>query len=145
MSYWWLLIPAIVLVCYALSFVKGVEDGPLQRIEPPPHRLGKFEGEVVGESHYQEALDQIAGGKTRDGHDLIVEARLVLENDNKHDPLAVVVYIGAEKVGHLSRGAARRFRKEATQNTRVFLCRARITGGWRDGRSSGYYGVELDM
>lgn len=145
MSYWWLLIPAIVLVCYALSFVKRPEEMPPLRIQPPPDRIGQFETEVVGESYYQDALNEIAGGKTIGGHDLIVEARLIFEDDNKHDPMAVQVWIGAEPVGHLSRGQARKFRRDAPPNTRAFICRAKITGGWRDGRSSGYYGVELDM
>lgn len=135
-------VAAIALVIF-LANKKGPVEG-LGRIEPPPERLGKFEGEVVGESHYQEALDHIAGGKTLDGHELIVDARLVFEDDNPHDNKAVQVWIGAEPVGHLPRGVARAFRRDAPPNTRVFLCRARIVGGWRDGRRSGYYGVQLD-
>lgn len=143
MSYWWLVIPAILVAFYVFSSTKRPTAEP-GRIKPPPERLGSFLGEVVGESHYQQELDRIAGGKTRDGHELVVEARLVLQDDNPHDSQAVQVCIGADLVGYLSRADARKFRKNAAPNTRVFRCRARIVGGWKDGRSSGAYGVQLD-
>lgn len=146
---WWVIGCGIAL--FVVLLIAGVPAFPkrpadqLGRITPPANRIGKFDGEVVGEANYQDALDRIAGGKTRDGHELEVDARLVLEDDNPHDNKAVQVCIGDETVGYLSRGAARRFRASAPPNTTVFMCRARIVGGWKRGRDTGHYGVELDI
>lgn len=50
---------------------------------------GNFEFEVVGESFYQDALSEAAGGKTFDGVRSTVYVFLAPEPDNKHDPDAV--------------------------------------------------------
>jgi len=54
---------------------------------------GAFALPIVGESHYQEALEAICGPRSDEGEDRRVEARLVLENDNPHDSMAVRVDI----------------------------------------------------
>lgn len=54
--------------------------------------------EIVGESHYQDALSAIAGGKTHDGHQLPVHARLIPEDGNPFDPNAVRIEIQGKKV-----------------------------------------------
>jgi hypothetical protein len=67
--------------------------------------------EVTGESYYQDDLWSLAG--SHPGPDRVraeIMAVLVAEDDNPHDPLAVGVWIGGLKVGHLSRYDARRFR-----------------------------------
>lgn len=138
---WWtILIAALALVLY-LGFRKRSPDDNGRAAEPSRITGGY---EVVGESKYQETLDRIAGGKTRDGHELAVDARLVLEDENPYDNKAVMVCIDGETVGYLSRAAARRLRAAAPPNTTVFACRAKIVGGWKRGRDSGHYGVELD-
>ena len=58
------------------------------------------------ESHYQENLDLICGGKTEDGHEKEVPALLFCENDNRYDKNAVRVEINELTVGHLPREAA---------------------------------------
>lgn len=140
----WIVVAAAVTFVLWLGFRKRPGE-PLGRIDPPTERAGQYLGEVVGESHYQRELAEVAGGYSASGHEIEIEARIVLEDDNPHDPLAVAVYIGTEKVGHLSRGHARRFRRDAQQGVRVFMCRALIVGGWTDGRERGYFGVKLDM
>jgi HIRAN domain len=69
---------------------------------------GGLEVGVVGESHYQEALIAIAGGKSPESVRISTQAILVPESDNPYDPNAVAVYIDGRKVGHLPRPAARR-------------------------------------
>src|SRR5688572_12827291 len=57
---------------------------------------------VVGESFYQDAFEALAGGRTRDGHELPVTAMLIPEDGNKYDPKAVREVEGRH-VGYLSR------------------------------------------
>ena len=61
---------------------------------------------VAGESHYQEALQELTG---TDGTSEIrqdAEAVLVPEPSNPHDPNAVMVQIDERLVGYLPRAAA---------------------------------------
>src|SRR3954453_2190671 len=62
--------------------------------------------QVVGESHYQDALRTLAG---RIGSDGVFTARLVPEPDNPHDPRAVAVCVDGDlaKIGHLARDVAK--------------------------------------
>src|SRR3989449_11781405 len=71
---------------------------------------GAFALAIVGESHYQEALEAICGPRSDEGEDRLVEARLVLENDNPHDSMAVRVDIQGLTVGYLTRDHARQYR-----------------------------------
>jgi hypothetical protein len=110
---------------------------------------GKFGIQIVGESHYQEALERISGGRTKDGVELYVKANLILEDSNPHDGSAVRVDIQAETVGYLSRHDARKYR-EALRNAGhprlIGSCDAVIRGGWYRGRRDmGYFGVRLDL
>lgn len=109
---------------------------------------GRFGIDVVGESNYQEELEEIAGGRRRHGVDLEITARLRPEDENPHDPQAVAVEIDGRKVGYLSRADARLFRRQAgeliTAEARI-LCRGRIRGGWDRGPGDrGHFGVRLD-
>ena len=110
---------------------------------------GAFALPIVGESHYQEALEAICGPRSDEGEDRRVEARLVLENDNPHDSMAVRVDIQGQTVGHLSREHARQYRKQLERagcaSTDAY-CKARIRGGWDRGEGGqGHYGVFLDL
>lgn len=67
---------------------------------------GTFDQEVVGESHYQEALRKLAGGERRKH----TTAQLICESDNPHDKLSVRVEIGGQTIGHLSSNDARAHR-----------------------------------
>ncbi len=121
------------------------ESQQIVRLDGP----GDFEIEVVGESHYQDALAQIAGGKTEEGHKLEKDALLIHHDENPCDNKAVAVSIGGEIVGHLNRKMARQFRvlmKEAGVAGHPAVCRARIVGGWeREDGDEGQFGVRLDL
>ena len=110
---------------------------------------GTFDIEVVGESHYQETIKAVCGGRTEDGTNLEVTACLVCENDNPHDNQAIRVVIGHQTVGYLSRENARIYRKQlekAGYEGHTANCQARIVGGWdRGGGDMGYFGVRLDL
>lgn len=124
---------------------KGSDQVPVLHIEGP----GKFALDVVGESNYQTALDDICGGLSEDGHSLLVDAYLVHEDDNQYDPKAVVVLIDSQTVGYLSREQAREFRKVVAETGRpgvAATCKAKIVGGWdRGDGDQGSYGVKLDL
>jgi len=104
--------------------------------------------QVVGESFYQNELNRICGGKTRDGHQLPVIATLVPEPANEHDPNAVGVIVNGRKVGHLdSKKAAmlqRPIIEAAASAGKPLGCRAVIVGGWDRGRNDqGHFGINL--
>jgi hypothetical protein len=124
--------------------------GPLPRksgvveIEDLPYELY----EIVGESHYQPALEQVAGPKTKDGVDVACTVLLICQSDNKHDRLAVKVELDGETVGHLARDDARAFRQMlAEEGPRGVVVRApaRITGGWSRANGEGHFGISLDI
>ena len=110
---------------------------------------GTFFIEIVGESNYQESLIKIAGNYSKDGVEKEVLAKLIHENDNPYDNKAVSIEIGGYKVGHLSKSAARYYRKkviEHGQEGQLAICNAKIRGGWKRGKTDiGYYGVVLDL
>jgi len=106
---------------------------------------GTFSLNVVGESHYQHALNRICGGKTDDGHNKNVSARLLPEPDNPYDSNAVAVYIDDDIVGYLDKQTAKRY-KGILHESVIEKCPAIITGGWtRKNNSEGHYGVKLDL
>ena len=107
---------------------------------------GEYALQIVGESHYQEALAAICGGKTEDGHEKEVEARLVFENDNRYDDHAVRVDIDGKAVGYLKREHARQVRKQIKRDDPPITCKAVIVGGWDRGHGdTGHFGVKLDI
>jgi hypothetical protein len=105
--------------------------------------------EVVGESHYQDELSKICGGRTEDGHDKIFDALLIPEDNNPADSKAVRVDILGRTVGHLSRENARQLRKKAQDEgiaKYALRVKARIRGGWYRGPDDqGFFGVTLDL
>ena len=119
---------------------------PIQAELPGP---GEFRVEVVGESHYQQALEAICGGRCEEGHEYECTAVLVLENNNPYDNKAVRVDIEGYCTGYLSRENARAYRKElkkAGYPNLTASCDAMIVGGWDRGRDDqGHFGVRLDL
>jgi hypothetical protein len=106
--------------------------------------------DVVGESHYQDALAAAVGGRTEDGADCERWAYLIPEPDNPYDRNAVAVYIDGQTVGYLGRGDAVEYSAllgELWQKYNVrAVCRANIRGGWdRGGGDVGHYGVKLAL
>lgn len=111
---------------------------------------------VVGESHYQAALEAIAGGKTEDTCNLEKWAVLLREPDNPYDNNAVAIYILGQRVGYLGRNDAEEYAVIFDELWRNYglrpACRASISGGWRryaaDGKTvvdEGHYGVRLAL
>src|SRR6266487_851937 len=72
---------------------------------------GDVDLEVVGESHYQDNLWRLIGGRSSPNERARVDihAVLVAETDNHYDANAVSVWIGGLKVGYLSRDDAQRY------------------------------------
>jgi hypothetical protein len=105
--------------------------------------------EVVGESHYQDALWRIVGGCRRDPVRYATEAVLEPELDNAYDPNAIKVLIDGALVGYLSRADAAAFGPgllrlmEASPTGRVAL-EAAIVGGGPRADGIGFLGVFLD-
>ena len=58
--------------------------------------------EVVGESHYQDALWRVVGGRRSASVRHGIQALLVPEPGNAHDPNAIKVLIGTDLVGYLA-------------------------------------------
>jgi hypothetical protein len=89
---------------------------------------------AAGESHYQDALEAIAGDRTSFGvHTPLITVELVREPANVHDPNAVRVEADGRQLGCVAKEDAPRFHavidKLAGQDRRA-TCRARLTGGW---------------
>ena len=126
---------------------------PVQHIEPQGRlhlaRAPIFNCEIVGEASYQDALDDLCGGKCDEGYDLQETAQLCFQNDNPYDPNAVVVLINREIVGYIPRELAPWFRSEILRINPLELpvtCDAKIVGGWYRGRGDeGHYGVKLSI
>src|SRR3954453_17432574 len=109
---------------------------------------GQFGFQVVGESHYQQELERLAGGKSEESCERYCDAWLVPEPDNPHDPSAVCVQIQGVKVGYLASQLAGKYRDHLAPgkgNGRA-KCAAVIVCGWcREGGDEGSFGVKLDM
>lgn len=106
--------------------------------------------DVVGESHYQDALLATVGGRCEDGADRERWAHLILEPDNPYDRNAVAVYIDGLTIGYLSRTDAQDYQPILTQLWDRYalrgVCRANIRGGWdRGGGDVGSFGVKLAL
>ncbi len=125
------------------------DSSHLEFIEEEEPRRGwarDYPCEVVGESRYQEALDEICGGKDSEGHEEELTASLILDDGNSYDNKAVRIEIEGDTVGFLSRSNARKFRKRYATRKSPFRCEAIILGGWNRGRGdTGHYGVRLGL
>lgn len=100
---------------------------------------GAFQDEVVGESHCQGALKQLAHGEQRRRE----IASLIPEQDNKYDANAVRVEIGGKTVGHLPQDRARLHRERLArlnQQSAVVECDAVLVTG-----PQGIIGVYLEV
>lgn len=104
---------------------------------------------VVGESHRQDVLDSICGGKCGDGHNIKVTAQLLVVEDNPYDPNAVGVFVDRKLVGYIPRDVAPLIRSELLKldpDERPVTCDANIRGGWdRGGGDEGSYGIWLNV
>lgn len=110
---------------------------------------GGRELEVVGESHYQRALERAAGGRKPAGVNVEVIATLLPEPRNPHDRNAIAIQVNGETVGYLARPVASRYQpvvRRLADTGQIGQCRARIVGGWDRGwRDRGNFGIWLDL
>lgn len=110
---------------------------------------GEYDFDIVGESHYKDALQRIAGKKTEERMAVEKSAVVVHEPSNPHDRNAVMVLIDGYVVGYFSRDSARRHLRKlkmlGISSTTPLSANAMIVGGWKDRHSEGSYGVKLDI
>lgn len=66
---------------------------------------------VVGESHYQDALKRVSKCPPTGEHGYECAAVLVPEPTNEHDPKAVMVQVNGECVGYLPKGSGHKMVK----------------------------------
>jgi hypothetical protein len=108
---------------------------------------GSHDLEVVGESHYQDALWEAVGGRTTSRVRVDVEAVLFAENDNAYDSNAISVWIRNKRVGYLSRDDAAIYRHGLvalrTHEGKEIGLRAVIVGGGIREDGPGFLGVWL--
>lgn len=121
-------------------------DRQVARVTTGP---GTYPVDVVGESHYQDALERACGGRTELSRRVEVEARLELEDDNPYDEKAVAVHVDGRKVGRLDRETARSLRHQlgkVAPGVKRAACPAIIVGGWDRGPGDrGSFGIKLDL
>jgi hypothetical protein len=104
--------------------------------------------DAAGESHYQDALESIAGGRTCVGvHTPLITAELIREPTNPYDPNAVRIEADGRQLGYVLKedapGVHGVIDKLAGQG-RPASCRARLTGGWDRGHGErGSIGVRI--
>lgn len=108
---------------------------------------GLFPLKVVGARYYRADISRVAqnhGSKAL----VFCTATLILEDSNPHDVNAVLVKVGVEKVGHLSRDLAQDFRRQLISQSlagQTTSCDAVITGGIEAPDRDYDYIIELDL
>jgi hypothetical protein len=109
---------------------------------------GESRFDVVGESHYQDALERICGGKKQESAHHEDYAMLLPDSENTFDPNAVGVWIGGQLVGYLSRPDAARFKsgimRSMAETGQFCAVKVVVVGGWNRGHGDeGSFGVRL--
>lgn len=99
--------------------------------------------EVVGEASYQDALEQICGGRDFYSAQHQCQALLIPEPNNPHDPNAVQVIVDRKLVAYLAREHAVEYHQHIGMN--ASSCDAKIVGGWDDGETIGHFGIKLKI
>lgn len=120
----------------------GPRTAPEPEILPPRLVRGAF-FDVVGESHYQRALEKICGGKKFYSAERQCRAILLPEPSNSADHNAVQVIIERHLVGYLAREHALEYHEHL--GPRPSHCEAKIVGGWKNYENEGNFGVKLKI
>lgn len=103
-----------------------------------------LEIEVVGESHRQAELEQIAGGKEAFGKEVGVGVALRAEPSNSFDSNAIRVESMGQLLGYVPRDLASKLSRPIRDLCGgVLEARGLIVGGWRDGGSEGSFGIRV--
>ncbi|CAB4220275.1 HIRAN domain containing protein [uncultured Caudovirales phage] len=114
---------------------KAVSNDPLSA--PNDNAISLYGGmggfiEVVGESHYQQAIKRAQGSaKLSDGYERFM-AGLEPEPTNPHDSNAVRVHFRGETLGYLTKADAKKFLRThsgAIGENRPIVCEGLLTGG----------------
>lgn len=100
---------------------------------------------IVGESHYQDALEAVAGGRNEAGTlRRLITAVIEAEPSNRYDRRAIRVVVEGRIVGHIPRNETALFHPLLQRVNPPCLVRGRLTGGWDRGpKDRGLIGVEL--
>lgn len=109
---------------------------------------GQGRVEVKGESHYQDALGRVCGGKCPEGHLRKVLAILEPEFENPHDKNAIAVRVDGELVGYMAKESAADYAPIArllSDKGKIGAARAFIRGGWLRPNDEGHFGIELEL
>ena len=125
-----------------------IQKRPVERLKATVYS-GQETLEVVGESHHQEALWEIVGGRTSVPVRFETLALLVPNPDNAFDANAIEVRIDGLLVGHLSRQDAAAYRPGLIRlmqhnEAPLVALHAVVVGGGRRGSGIGNLGVFLD-
>lgn len=106
----------------------------------------EFEFHVVGTSYHQAALEDICGGRTREGVHRYCAVLLSPQPSSRYGRHAVAVTIYGVEVGHLDREHAPDFlRALHGEGYADAACEGLIVGGWdRGGYDKGLFGVRLN-
>lgn len=141
-----------MLVGLYMGLKDGARKQPAVANESPVHTwpaTGKYNFDIVGESHYQRALKALRGDMDDPSLDGIGTALIIPDNNNPHDSLAVRVTVQGLTIGHFSKTDARDFRERLTAmnlGTSITSCGVKITGGHtlQDGDQA-HFGARLDL
>lgn len=101
----------------------------------------QYKQQIVGESHYQHALEQLAKDYPRR---YIDNVELYLEDDNKYDSNAVAVAVEGETIGYLPKDDALKYRQSIERlgySNAIGTCAGKLTGGGANRN----YGFILDL
>jgi hypothetical protein len=120
-------------------------ENEIYRIKGP----GTYGFKIAGASNYQEALSNICGGKTDEGHEKEVTALLTPDPKNQYDPNAIKVTIDDQLVGYVGKKYTAGYRlalKGFSIEEQPIGYHALIVGGWnRGGGDEGHFGVNIDI
>lgn len=153
MSHFFLLLLATIIISAILYwFFYSDESSEQTEPSPTPSPLKLFElpqsgnqdFPVVGESHYQQDLMQLASTYNHGLQKKVFKAYLIPDNTNKYDKNAVQVVISGLLCGYLSRDDAKLFRTYLKQNNlenHAGSTTAILIGGGKDK----HYGVLIDL
>ena len=131
----------------AVEHTESPDAGSATWLQVPAINIGA-QVDVVGEQHYQDALEALAAGRNAFGtRRRLLTVALVREPGNQYDPNAVRVDAAGATVGYLSRDDAPRFHAITDRLAREVIpatCRAMLTGGWnRGGADRGLIGIKI--